>query len=284
MIWGPRQQQVLVAVVFDPQQGFFVSFNDKWGGYAFPMRKPRSNEEKDVTVLGALREAVQRPLPRAVARPLEFLEYRRNSGRTGKDTWYFYQAYEIEPGEPLPGGGGFATRHGFLSYEQLRSAEFAVTWSTRALARELMEHQQVGVAIISRAGPTGREYLMIYSTSYKGYFFPASRRKTEAAPVAEVEEAVRRETGYTGPLTMGQPRRTEDRHFSPRFGRERRFVFHAVPVTPTAVNLTSANNALAASLRRSGICWRWVSEAELADPGANGLSPTVTAIVPLLQG
>ncbi len=278
---GPEQRQVVVAVVFDPAQGFFVSFNEKWSGYAFPMRKRREGEPGDVTALSALRDAVGLALPRATASPLEYLEYRRNSSRTGRDTWYFYQAYEVSPGEPLP-AGDLAARRGFLSYEQLLAPERIVTWSTRALAHELMEHQQVAVAVISRQGSAGREYLMVRNERQGGYFFPASRRKTDEQPTSEALEAVRRDTGYQGPLAGSAARTGEDRRFSQRFGRERRFVYHVVPVTLPGIDLAASPGAVEQGLQRIGACWRWVSEAELASPAEHGLSPSVAAILPLL--
>jgi hypothetical protein len=279
--WGPEQRHVVVAVIFDARQGFFVSFNEKWGGYAFPMRKRREGEPGDVTALAALRDAAGLSLLRATASPLEYLEYRRNSGRTGRDTWYFYQAYEVNPGEPLP-GGELAARNGFLGYEQLMAPERVVTWSTRALARELMEHQQVAVAVIARQGPAGREYLMLHNERSGGYFFPASRRKTDEQPTSEALEAVRRDTGYRGALAGGAARFGEDRRFSQRFGRERRFVYHAVAINLPGVDLSVSPSPLEESLNRGSVAWRWVSEAELANPGEHGLSASVTPLLPLL--
>lgn len=43
-----------------------------------------------------------------------------------------------------------------------------------------------------------------------------------------------------------------------------------------------ARATLEQSMSRHGVRWRWVSEAELADPAAHGLSPTGTVIRPLL--
>ncbi len=278
-MWGPRRQHVIVAVVFDPQRGFFVSFNEKWRGYAFPMHKRRDWEADSLTALSALREAVQLPLPDATAQALGYLEYRRRSSNTGQDTWYYYHAFEVNPGVPLP-GGGFAERHGFLSCDLLLAGGLVVTWSTRAIVYELMDNQVVSVAVVCRPGRAGREYLMVQNNRHDGYFFPASRRKTDAPAAVEAEEALRGDTGYTGMVSVGQVLSTEERHFSPRFGRERRFVFHLVPIT-----LPDPSRALAAlerSMRRNGARWRWVSEMELADPAAHHLSPTLTVLRPLL--
>jgi hypothetical protein len=145
-----------------------------------------------------------------------------------------------------------------------------------------MEHQQVAVAVISRRGPAGREYLMIHNERSCGYFFPASRRKTDEPPTSEALEAVRRDTGYRGPLTGGTVRVGEDRRFSQRFGRERRFVYHAVAVNLPGVDLNASPSPLEESLQRGGVAWRWVSEAELANPGEHGLSASVTPLLPLL--
>jgi hypothetical protein len=277
MFWQ-RMQAVIVAVVYEPERGFFVSFNEKWQGYGFPMRKRRPTDyDEAFTAREALREAVGLRLPRAEARPLEYVAYRGASGRTGRETLYLYQAYEVDPNERLP-AGGLGSRHGFLSCEDLVTADL-VTWSTKVIVKELMENQEVALAVICRRGAGGREFLMVRSARYGGYFFPASRLKTDSRPTWEAVEAVRRETGYFAPMKCGTPRAVEDVHVSPRFGCPRRYVFHIVPVLLPAVDLSAAPNRLEEGLGRTEALWRWVGEAELADPAGNDLSPTVVAVV-----
>lgn len=280
-MWGRRRQRVVhmvVAVVYQPDCGFFVSFNDKWGGYAFPMRKRRPTDlEGAGTALEALRDAVRRPLPRAEARPLEYLEWRQKSGRTGLDTYYCYQAFEVEPNEALP-GGELGSRHGFLSYEQLQAVDRVVTRPTRALSAELMDNQHVALAVITRPGPSGREYLMIRNARYQGYFLPASRIKTDTDARSEAVAAARRETGYLTPVAHGPALGVEDTHFSPRFQRPRRFVYHPVAIVLPGLDLTVSPNELERSLARTEAVWQWFAEEQLADPRAHDLSEALDTV------
>jgi 8-oxo-dGTP pyrophosphatase MutT (NUDIX family) len=276
MLWR-RTQEVIVAVVYDPERGFLLTFNDRWGAYTFPMRKRRPTDHDEAfTAREALREALGVRLPRAEARPLEYVEYRGTSARTGREAIYLYQAFEVDPNESLP-PGGFGCRHGFLSPEALVSAD-QVSWSTKVIVKELMENQEVALAVLCRPGASGHEFLMVRSASYGGYFFPASRLKTKDPPVWEAVEAVRRETRYFAPIRCGTPIAVPDVHFSPRFGRPRRFVFHVVPVRLPAVDLSTSPNRLEEGLRRAEALWHWVDAAEFADPAAYDLSPTVTAV------
>jgi hypothetical protein len=277
MFWQ-RKQPVVVAVVFDPDRGFLLSYNEKWGGYAFPMRKRRPTDYDDAfTAREALREALGLRLPRAEARPLEYVEYRGTSWRTGRDTLYRYQAFEVDPHEPLP-AGGFGCSYGFLNPEPLMTADM-VTWSSKAIVKELMENQEVAVAVICRPGAAGREFLMVRSASYRGYFPPAARLKKDEPPIAAAVEAVREDTGYRRRIRPGPAEVVRDVHPSPRFdGRPRGFAFHVLPVVVPSVDLSVTPNELEERLRMTGVLWRWVEEAELADPARNGLSPTISVL------
>jgi hypothetical protein len=276
-MWWQRTQAVVVAVVFDPDRGFLLDFNERWGAYAFPMRKRRPTDHDEAfTAREALRDALGLPLPRAEARPLEFVEHRGSSWRTGREAVYRYQAFDVDPGEALP-AGGFGRRHGFLGPEDLVGADL-VSWSTKVIVKELMENQEVALAVVCRQGSAGREFLMVRSASYRGYFFPASRMKADEPPTWEAVAALRRESGYFAPIRCGDPEAVPDVHFSPRFGRPRRFVFHAVPVRLPALDLSASPSPLEESLRRTGVLWRWVEDAELDDPARHGLSPTVAAV------
>jgi hypothetical protein len=277
LMFRQRRQTVIVAVVYQPERGFFVHFHEKWRGYTFPLRRRHPTDfEEAYAAREALRAAVGRPLHHAEARPLEYLPVVGVSQRTDREVLYQYQAFEVEPNEPLP-DGGLGCRHGFLTLDALLQADL-VTWTTKALVGELLGNQQVAVAVVCRPGPDGCEFLMIRSASYRGYFPPASRLKTDVSPRAEARQAVERETGYHGRSTPGQPLTVKDVHFSPRFQCDRQFVFHVVPVVLPALDLSGVPNELEHQLQRTGVLWRWVSEAELADPPGNGLSPTVAAI------
>jgi hypothetical protein len=275
-------RSVVVALVFDPERGFFLGFNEKWRGYTLPMTRLRSTDVDAATAaLRAIRDAVEQPLRSATARPLEYVVHEGRSGRTGRSALYRYQVFEVDPNEALP-DEGFGGRQGFLLYEQLLAAEL-VTWSTRFMLRDLMENQQVAVAVISRRGPAEREFLLVRTPRYDGYFFPASRFRTDTRPTWEAIEAVRGDTGYQAPIRPGPAVVVEDIHFSPRYGRERRFVFHVVSISLPAVQLEKSPNTLEERLQQTEAVWRWVAESELADPAANDLSATVAPLLPAVR-
>src|SRR5205823_5344840 len=112
----------------------------------------------------ALAESVGQPLPQATAKPLEHVGVFGYSGRTGEETLYNYQVFEVDPGLSLP-AGAHGSRRGFLSYLDLLAADL-VTWSTKEIARALIEHQQVALAVIARRGSAGNEFLMVWKPSY----------------------------------------------------------------------------------------------------------------------
>src|SRR5947209_3971574 len=88
---------VAVAVVFEPERGFFLTYHPHWHGYTFPMRKQR---QTDVSLaqgaLEALREATALPLRGATAQPLVTLEVEGASQRTGQPTLYHYHVFQID--------------------------------------------------------------------------------------------------------------------------------------------------------------------------------------------
>jgi hypothetical protein len=272
-MWWMRNQAVVATVVYEEGRGFFVGFNDRWRAYALPMKRMRETDlSVERTAIRALSECVGLPLPHAEAKPLEFIELDGRSERTGGRTHYAYQVCEVDPGSPLP-FGDLASRWGYLPFEDLLNADL-VSWSTKLLLTGIMENQDVALAVITRGNAQTREYLMVGSANY-GLFFPASRLKTDATPVKAAVAAVRDDTGYQGKIEIGAMQPVQDRHFSPRFNQQRRFVFYVC-----GVKLGGSPDALEKAIRRRGARWRWVTEAELHDPAANGLSPTVDEVRP----
>ena len=73
-------------------------------------------------------------------------------------------------------------------------------------------------------------------------------------------------------------REVGDVHFSERFDRERRYLFHLCRIDLPGVNLSRPNNRLERSLARHGRPWAWIREEEFARPAAHELSPTVTPL------
>jgi hypothetical protein len=93
-----RQIDVSVAVVFEPEWGFFLSYNRHWHGYAFPMRKRRFTDPDQASgALAALRDATELPLRGAIVTPLVSVEVQGESQRTGKPTLYRYHAFDVQP-------------------------------------------------------------------------------------------------------------------------------------------------------------------------------------------
>jgi hypothetical protein len=307
-MFSRRTLTVAVAVVFEPELGFFLSYNPHWGGYALPMRKRRMTDvDLPHSALEALRDATDLPLRGARVEPLTYLEVKGASQRTGKETVYRYHVFQVDPPVVLSAEVaplGFACQRGFVKPSlispcatdhpddpmAIRAGTASVlnpatggadlvTWSTRRIIDELTGNQRVAVAVICRRGANGIEYLMNRNANYGGYFPIAARCRTEGKPRYEVREAVKADTGYRPLVDVGtHPVEVEDRHFSPRFQCERRFVFSLLPVTFHDLDLGKPDNELEVCLDRSGLLWDWVTDDKLDDPGANGLSPTITTI------
>jgi hypothetical protein len=297
----PRKIDVSVAVAFEPELGFFLSYNQRWHGYAFPMRKRRMTDpDLAAGALAALRDATELPLRGATVSPLAALEVQGESSRTGEPTLYRYHAFDVQVAPDLSGQvvpHGFGCRCGFLkphdiappgaeSPEEEKGAVFMpaaadlVTWSTRRIVEELIGNQRVAIAAICRRGAAGPEYLMNRNANYRGYFPIAARCRHDAQPKFEVREAVREDSGYRPWVTIGNPEpAVTNSHFSPRFQCERRFVYLAFPVSPPArIRLDQPDNEFEESLARSGLLWRWVPDDALDDPAAHDLSPTIPVI------
>jgi hypothetical protein len=302
-----RLLDVAVAVVFEPDRGFFLTYNPSWHGYSFPMRRRRlTDADLGHGALEALRDATDLPLRGAVVRPLVYLEVDGESQRTGEPTRYRYHVFHVDPPGLLSaevGPDGFARQRGFLKPHEIvpptsnsasphpaagagktssatpaPPAPNLVTRSTRRIVEELIGNQQVAVAVICRRGVGGPEFLMNRNAGYGGYFPIASRCRTEGLPDFEVRQAVLADLGYRWQVQVGEPVGVEERHFSPRFQCERHFVHSLFPVTLPGVDLAPSSKELDHWLDRSGLFWHWVAAAELDAPGANGLSPTIAKI------
>jgi hypothetical protein len=272
-----RQQAVITAVVYDSSKGFLVGFNEKWRGYAFPMQKSHPTDVKpESAAVRALAEMIGQTLPSARAKPLEFVGLFGYSERTGEETLYRYNVFEVDPGQSLP-AGALGSRLGFLSYPDLIAADL-VTWSTKEVARALMEHQQVALAVIARRGAAGKEFLMVWNSSYGGYFFPVARVKSEAKPAIVAMEAVRADTGFFGPIEAARVQEVGDVHFSSRFNQKRCYLFHVCNAALPGVDLSKLNNRLERALAKRDQKWSWFGESQLGNPGPNQLSPTVDAV------
>lgn len=286
-LFGQPTRLLAVAVAFDPDHGFFLSFNPRWKGYAFPMRKVAAEDDAlmSAAALDALREAAELPLAGASAKPLTYLRVQGVSGRTGARTVYRMHVYEVDMPLPLSmevPTRGFACRRGFLRPEGFATADL-LSWNTRAVVGELLDNQEVALAVICRRGPAGAEFLMLRYPNYGGYFPPASRIRTDVEARYEAQKALRQDTGYRARVTAGETVEARDEHFSPRYDCRRTFVFHLVQLALSdRIDLNDADNAFEERMAQAGVLYRWVPASDLANPGVNGLSPTVKAIGPQL--
>ncbi len=281
-----RHPTVVVAGVHDDQKRFLVCFNERWRGYAFPMRKPRRGEMLADVARQAFADHFRRPLPGdAEVKPLEFVgAYGRSLG-VEQETYFDYHVFEVKPHLDLP-EGSLASWSGFLAYDDLMQAE-KVTWSTQQIARALVEFQEVVLAVISRQveskdGGLETEFLMTRKASYQGYFFPVVRLKSNAKPEQVAMDAVEADTGYSGRIETTQHQEVEHEQHSPRYDRRRRFRFHVCKVELPGVDLPVSRNpledALLAVAAEVGDAeyWGWFNEEQLKDPKI--MSPTVETV------
>jgi hypothetical protein len=290
-----RQVTVAVGLIYHPDAGFFLRYNEHWGQLALPMKKPADGEDYGEAALRAVADDCPVPLPNATARPLEYVPAMGYSMRTGDKTIYAYHVFEVDPGVDLLNENlGAGAR--FLEYEQLVEQEQrgTVSWSTKDIAQAMLEFQEVTVAVISRPGDAGPEFLLVRKSPYGGLFFPAARNKTDANPLDVARRAVRWDTAYDGPIEPFRFQETSDFHFSTRYSNARVFRFYVTPVALPGVDLWNPRNPLAASLNtfstalhRAGRLpadvnyWGWYGLPALTS-GVD-MSPTMQPLLGMLQ-
>ncbi len=244
-----RHKTVAVAVIYDPNHGFLLWNNPRWGGYAFPMRHLEPGDQPEQAALDALADRdFPLSLPNATARPLECLGAFGYSEGVHVDTYYDYHVIEIDPGQPLD-LVSMDPNVCFFPYDRIQAANM-VTWSTRVIATSLVESQEVVIAVIWRRSPRGLEFLLVYKTGH-GYFFPSIRRKTHGSLEAMAEQAVRFDIGYQGPVTAEYAGDAVEVHDSTRFNAEqRRYRYYVCAIQYPEVDLQQPDNPLAETLNK----------------------------------
>ncbi len=243
-----RHKTVAVAMIYDPNHGFLLWNNPRWGGYAFPMRHLEPGDQPEQAALNALADRdFPLSLPNATARPLECLGAFGYSEAVHVDTYYDYHVIEIDPGQPLdPASMDPNVR--FFPYDRIQAANM-VTWSTRDIATSLVESQEVVVSVIWQRSPRGLEFLLVDKTGH-GYFFPSIRRKTHGPLEGMAEQAVRFDTGYHGPVTAEYAGDAVDVHDSTRFNAgQRRYRYYVCVIEMIEVDLQQPDNPLARELK-----------------------------------
>lgn len=229
---------------------FLLWHNQRWHGYAFPMKhfEPAAGVDPAQVVLSALdgRE-IPLDLPNATSSPLDRHGECEFSEGVHEHTYYDYHVFGIDPGQPIASGSLHPDLRWF-TFDELVAAP-NVTSSTKAVARSLVEDRKVAVAVIPRTMPTGPEFLLVYNQNY-GYFFPATRMKTDTLPAQAVVQALRNDLAYNGEIKIVDqaevPSLQQSYRFRPRRGR---FHFHLCLITfPDEVDLSAPGNALEESV------------------------------------
>lgn len=286
-----RRKTVAVGVLYDDDLGFLLFFNKRWRRYAFAMKKSRADEDLGEIALVALDEDSPLKFPDASAGLAVTVGAFGRSGGVGEETYYDYHVFELDPGECREGPTADPTARFFRYQELMQSPD--VTWSTKEIARGLVEFQEVCLAVITRRLENALQFLLIYNPSY-GYFFPAARRKTNNPPEVMAAKAVEWDTSYDRQLDVQRCGEESDVHLSHRYGpRNREYRFHVCGVSVPDVDLTQPGNRLESALksveqarrdagRRLGSrgYWDWFTEDEMQS--GREISPTVGAILQIV--
>jgi hypothetical protein len=283
-----RYVTVAVGMVLDPERGFLLFHNDRWNGFAFPMKQCQPGEVSEQVARAALAEVSPLVFVNPVVEPLRVMGTFGYSGATGEDTYYHYHVYQLDPA-PYRGAPAIDPTARFFTEPQLRDSP-EVTWSTKEIVDDVLGFQEVCLGEITRDGGQGREVLLTYHPGY-GYFPPARRRTTAAPPEETAVAGVREETGYQGPCQAKWLAEACDEHPSTRYGlRMRRFQLHICGVRLHEVDLRAAGNPLEAALdataaakAEAGVVfggrgyWGWFTEQQIrTDPD---VSPTMGAVL-----
>ena len=297
-----REKHVAVAIISRGSGAgleFLLHFNDAWQGYSFPMKK----REQDINLAPAMAiEAVRDDVGLATghatlnAEPLDFIVRLERSGRTGEPTEYHYQSCAIDAsivaGEyPSFAGKPIDKRYPtlWLPYDELILNRH-VTWSTRHIARAIVDRQDVALGVITRLGRTETEYLLVWNDRYGGYFFPAERITDDASPAFCVRQAIAKDVGYRGLVDMESINSIDVDQFSQRFQRERGFLFRIYTASPIeALDLLAPDSHLTSHIpdmpRPVGTApfvWLTANQVESPLPGVV-LSPTIASVWPTIQ-
>jgi 8-oxo-dGTP pyrophosphatase MutT (NUDIX family) len=275
-----REKKTVVAVVQDDQGRFLISFNAKWGGYAFPMRSvPEGGDILGSLAIQAAEHDLGCRLPNATATELDYMGHSGVSQRTSEETFYEYWLYTVEPNQALhlleaPTWNNNPPM--FLTYAELTSRT-DLTWSTPAIAQEFVENQEAVLAVVTRAGEHETEFLLVENNNYGGYFFPTQRLKTEVKPDRVALATVRSDLGYYGPGTATLLGVVPEVHFSNRFHRDRRYRFQVCEVQLSDIELHRPGSVLEQALLRRDRRFLWLPGSRLSDPSVS-FSPTMAAV------
>lgn len=294
-----RHKTVAVAIIYDPQHGFLLWNNKRWGGYAFPMKHM---EDIDNPVQTGLRAVNEPDFPLALTGASGVLVERtaelERSNATGQKTKYRYYLVEVYPGTTLD-KSALHPDFAFVHHNEIADGS-NFTWSTLRIV-ESLKLQEVAVSLIWRRVGDKPEFLLVWKP--RGYFFASVRLTPETATEDNAKRAVRLDTAYTGDVEAECVAKVSHVHESKRFGiGERTYFYYVCETTFPGVNLSQTGNALEESLDAFGAAqasagrdagdrgyWSWFTRGELEErgdisPDIQSLLPTITTCVGKLGG
>jgi 8-oxo-dGTP pyrophosphatase MutT (NUDIX family) len=273
-----RERNVVVAIVQAGPGRFLIVFNHNWGGFSFPMTVLPDGENpiRDHAVQ-ALVHDLGFPLPHATAELFARVRLVGPSQSTGEDTLYQFFLFEVNPGQPLDLAAAPAHRRAQFFDQADRHTRRDLTWTFPDLLREFVDAQEVALAVVTRPGADGPEFLLVHNERFGGYFFPVRRIRSDAGAEPTAVGAVRTDTGYTGPAVPTYLGEALAVQHSPRFDLERQYRFHVCAVALPHVDLSRHQNGLERAL--SGRQSVWLSADGLRNPPAGvTLSPTMPLV------
>lgn len=277
-----RHRQVAVAVIYN--EGFLLCHNQRWNGYAFPMKQVEGNQSPAEVALSALEDwDVPAQFPNATATPLDHVVDTLWSDGAREVTVYDYDVFEINTEAPVSKSLHPDLR--WFTYQELQDA-VNVTSSTKSIARSFVEDRKIVVSVLTRQASTGLEFLLVHNPQH-GYFFPSTRIKSTALPAEIALQAARMDLGYEGSLQVAhQAAEVPALKLSSRFGAaQQRFYYHVCFLEAPNLDLIAPDNALEKSLNELATklgsttmpYYRWCSENELRT--SPNMSPSVSAVL-----
>ena len=240
-------KSVVVGIIYDQERGFLLPYNKPWKHYAFVMKQVGDGKAAARVAVDALREDIRLRFPDAKATAVDRFGAPGKSERTGEESYYDYTVYAFDLGT-VRAGAAKAGEARFYAYEDLLT-DRDVSWSTKEIAKALVQRREVVAAVVARPGPSGPECLLVNSRPQL-YFLPSTRRKSELPPEAVAAAAIHQDTGYQGPVTATWIGEQEIMQTSHRFGKhETQFRFHICRAVLPDCELTDEKGPFAAALR-----------------------------------
>lgn len=287
MLFATRKVDVEVAIVRDAEHRIFLAYNPNWRGYALPMKKRQDTDayHHGAPVLRAMRELVDFSLEEVTPIALPSLPITEVSERTGKKTIYTYHPYELSlPQQPR--GGHFASRQGFLSYNDIMKEDSLVSKTSQLILEAIIEEQEIGIAVIVRGYGDNRELLVVNYPRY-GRFLPACRVREPSQNARDAARAAVRDDlklGYVVPIQSSDILQVAAIQESRRWDQMRttRFTLCRVSLPDEQLKTLNQPNADYEWIHENdlGQLIEGRSEKEIED---DGYSPTFALIYPELK-